>query len=147
MSRVILVIIVAALGCVCCNSPESKPIDYGKAQCAACRMGIADSKFGAELVTTTGKIRVFDSPECLIEHYMSGAIDTTQVHSLWVTDFINPGTLINARTAWYLQSDMIKSPMGLNVAAFTDEQSAERARVNYVGKIIRFDDVVALVMR
>jgi len=147
MNRVVWLIVVAALAAAGCSSPEAEPIEYGRAQCAACRMGISDSKFGAELVTSTGKVTVFDSPECLIEYCAAGSVETDQIHSQWVTDFINTETLIDARSAWYLQSDMIKSPMGLNVAAFTSKEAAERARVNYVGTVIRYDDVVALVTK
>ncbi|MBU3740786.1 MAG: hypothetical protein FGM24_00710 [Candidatus Kapabacteria bacterium] len=140
---VALLMIVGAFGC---SAPEPKAISYGKDQCAACKMGVSDSKFGAEAVMSTGKTYVFDSPECMIDFVESKAINSNDVHSLWVTDFVNPGTLIDARSAWYLQSDMIRSPMGLNAAAFTTQHDAERARINYVGTIHRYDDVVKLVM-
>lgn len=142
--RLIIVFLFCEFLLTSCSGPEAKPIMYGTDQCAACRMGIADQKFGSELVTSTGKSYVFDSPECMIEFAHGGNVDAKQVHSVWVTDFINPGTLIDARSAWYLASDMIKSPMGLNVAAFADQQAAERARINYVGTLMRYDGVVAL---
>lgn len=144
--RLVLTFIIGSMIIVACGGPAPKAITYGNDQCAACKMGIADSKFGSELVTTTGKTYMFDSPECMIEFTQSGSIDSKQVHSLWVTDFINPGTLIDARSAWYLESEMIKSPMGLNVAAFVNQQAAERARINYVGTVMRYDDVVTLVV-
>ncbi len=138
--------LVLALVLLSCSEPEPKPIVYGSDQCAACRMGITDQKFGAELVTTKGKTYVFDSPECMIEFAEGGTVPKDDVHSLWVTDFLQPGTLIDARTACYLESDMIHSPMGLNVAAFRDEHACERARVNFVGTQRRYPDVVNLVM-
>lgn len=128
-----------------CNDPAPRPINYGSDQCATCRMDISDPKYGAEVVTTTGKTFVFDSPECMIEFTRGTEVDSSQVHSLWVTDFINPGTLIEAHSAWYLKSDMIHSPMGLNVAAFTSKEAADRARINFVGTVLRYTAVAALV--
>lgn len=107
-------------------------------------MGTTDQKFGAEIVMKTGKTFVFDSPECMIEWAEGTTVKKIDIHSFWVTDFINPGTLIDARTACYLESDMIHSPMGLNVAAFRDNNSCERARVNFVGKVRTFDEVLTL---
>ena len=42
-------------------SLEPKPIEYGEDQCDACKMRISDSRFGAELVTTKGKIYKYDA--------------------------------------------------------------------------------------
>ncbi len=61
-----------------------------------------------------------------------------------MTDFIHPEQLIDATTAWYLQSAMVRSPMGLNVAAFTDEQSCERARISFPGTTLDFSAVKVL---
>lgn len=128
-----------------CSDPEPKAIVYGSEQCTSCRMGITDQKFGAEIIMKTGKGYVFDSPECMIEWAEGTVVKKSEIHSYWVTDFINPGTLIDARTACYLESDMIHSPMGLNVAAFRDSNACERARVNFVGKARTFDEVLTLV--
>jgi copper chaperone NosL len=147
MKRILIILsTLMSLMIVSCSEPKPQPIAYGTAQCAACRMGITDQKFGSELVTTKGKTYVFDSPECMIEFAEGGTVAKDEIHSLWVTDFLQPGTLIDARTAWYLESDMIHSPMGLNVAAFRDEHACERARVNFVGTPRRYADVVDLVM-
>jgi len=127
-----------------CSKSEPRPVEYGKDQCAHCRMAVSDEKFGSEAIMNTGKMFVFDAPECMIAWYESGSVQKTDVQSLWVTEFIHPETLIDARTASYLESDMIHSPMGLNVAAFRDKESAERARINFVGAIRTFDEVVEL---
>lgn len=142
---IITSILACALLVASCSEPEPKNIAYGSDQCASCRMGITDQKFGSEIVTKTGKSYMFDSPECMIEWAEGGSVQKSDIHSYWVTDFLQPGSLIEARTACYLESDMIHSPMGMNVAAFRDQHACERARVNFVGKVRTFDDVVHLV--
>ena len=47
------------------------PIDYNHDECAYCKMKIADARFGAELVTSKGKVFKFDSAECLIWSYIN----------------------------------------------------------------------------
>jgi len=108
-------------------------------------MRITDRKFGAELVTSTGKTYVFDAPECMLGSVRSGnPVSKDNIHSLWVTDFVRPGTLINAQTAFYLESDMIRSPMGMNVAAFSMASDRDRAAMSFPGSARNYDAVYEL---
>ncbi|MBC8124999.1 MAG: nitrous oxide reductase accessory protein NosL [Candidatus Kapabacteria bacterium] len=145
--KLLLLVSISVLSIVAtsCSKIESTPIKYGSEQCTSCKMDIVDQKFGAEIVTHKGKSYTFDAPECMIEWSEGSAIKKSDIHSYWVTDFLQPGTLIDAKTACYLESEMIHSPMGLNVSAFRDSNACERARVNYVGKVRTFDAVVDLV--
>lgn len=130
---------------VSCSDPKPRPIEYGKDQCASCKMGITDKKFGSEVVTNTGKVYVFDALECMLEWASSKNAETQTIHSMWVTDFIRPETLIQTNSACYLESDMIHSPMGLNVAAFADSNECERARMSFVGKQRTLEEVQQIV--
>jgi len=128
-----------------CSSPESRPISYGQEDCASCRMRITDRKFGAELVTVTGKTYVFDAPECMLGFVRTGTtVRADDVHSLWVTDFVRPGTLIDARAAYYLESEMIHSPMGMNTAAFGAASDRDRAALSFPGTVRNYDAVYGL---
>lgn len=128
-----------------CSSPESRTISYGQEDCASCRMRITDRKFGAELVTVTGKVYVFDAPECMLGFVRTGTtVRPDDVHSLWVTDFVHPGTLIDARTAHYLESEMIHSPMGMNTAAFGTMSDRDRAALSFPGTTRNYDAVYEL---
>lgn len=144
LKALFILIICIGVAMSSCSKPEPRPIEYGKDQCAHCRMGISDKKFGSEAIMNTGKMFVFDAPECMIAWYESGAVNKADVQSLWVTEFIHPETLIDARTATYLESRMIRSPMGLNVAAFRDSVSCERAEISFDGSVRTFDEVVTL---
>lgn len=122
-----------------CSKPEPKPIVYGKDQCTACKMSISDAKYGAEIVTTTSKTYMFDSPECMLGWYAKSTIPQDNVHSLWVTDFIRPGELIDARIAFFLESSMFHSPMGMNYASFKTDEERLRAQYSYPGTARTFD--------
>ncbi|GMV54051.1 MAG: hypothetical protein D8M52_04330 [Chlorobi bacterium] len=140
-------LLLTLLFLVACSEPAPRGINYDKEQCASCKMGITDQKFGAEIVTKKGKIFVFDAPECMINYIQAGTVSSDDVHSLWVTNFLEPGTLIKAETACYLHSDMIHSPMTLDVAAFKDSATCEKVRLNFAGDVLNFDAVRKLVLQ
>lgn len=128
-----------------CGSPEPRAISYGQEDCHSCKMRITDRKFGAELVTSTGKTYVFDALECMLGSVRSNKpVGKEDIHSLWVTDFVHPGTLINAQTAFYLESEMIRSPMGMNVAAFSVANDRDRAAMSFPGTARSYDAVYEL---
>lgn len=109
-----------------CSSPEPKEISYGERDCANCMMTITDRKFGAEAVSNTGKVYEFDAIECMLGWYLAEEeIKQSDVHSLWVTDFSNPGSLIDARTAFFAKSEDVHSPMSLNVASFASQTARD----------------------
>ena len=83
-------------------------------------MGIVDAKFAAEIVTNTGKVYKYDSIECMIRSLKELDIDRELV---LVMDYEEPGTFIDARSAFFLISEEIQSPMGGNLSAFKSEKA------------------------
>jgi len=57
-------ILLTAIIFGCSKNPQ--PISYGQDECEFCKMIVMDERYGAELVTGTGKIYFFDSIECLV---------------------------------------------------------------------------------
>ena len=53
-------------------STEPEQLQYGTDACHFCKMTLMDKKFGAELVTTKGKVYKFDDLSCFINYYNSG---------------------------------------------------------------------------
>ncbi|MBI2794825.1 MAG: nitrous oxide reductase accessory protein NosL [Ignavibacteria bacterium] len=130
---------------VACTASGPTPINFGADPCAHCRMTITDKKFASELVSYTGKALKFDSPECLIGYYYQTSVEShTRITSIWVSNFNKPGELIDAKSASYLRSSELHSPMGLNVAAFVNNQEASAMLERYPGMILNFDSVVKL---
>jgi copper chaperone NosL len=136
-----VVLTVLAAGC---GDGGPREIAWGREECAACRMQIADQRFGAQLVTTRGKVMSFDAVECLVGFLDTGAVPAGEVSSLWVVNFARPGRLIDARTARYLRSPMVRSPMGLDAMAFATDDELAAARADHPGDVVTWDRLPAL---
>ena len=104
-----------------------------------------DRHFGSELVTQKGRIYVFDSIECLAAFSLSSGIESSQVHSLWVTSFDTPAELIDAEAAFFLHSKSLRSPMGMNLSAYNTEPAAQEMQAKFDGEIIKWEQVFPLV--
>jgi len=111
-----IAVLPLVLGLPSCGRGGPEPIRIGEDTCAFCRMGIAQAPFAAELVTRRGRVNTFDSIECMAA-FASG-IEAGDVGSVWVTDYLDPPSLLDATKAAYLGSDAIRSPMGLGLVAF-----------------------------
>ncbi|MEJ2502328.1 MAG: nitrous oxide reductase accessory protein NosL, partial [Gemmatimonadota bacterium] len=127
-----------------CAGPGPVPIAYGEDQGEYCRMTIADERYGAELVTRQGRVHRFDSIECLAGFRLAMA-DTADIHSLWVTDFADPPTLIRVEDAFFLESRDLKSPMGANLTAFGPGMTREAALHSFYGVVLSWDEVLERV--
>jgi len=105
---------------------EPEPINYGVDICAHCNMKIMDKRYGAEFVSSKGKVYKFDSGECLIDYIYQNNISDKDNNQLLVTDFNNPGTLIKAGVATFIISQKLPSPMGAFLTAFSSRNAAQK---------------------
>ncbi|MDJ1472325.1 nitrous oxide reductase accessory protein NosL [Xanthocytophaga flava] len=115
---------------------ESEPIQYGKDNCHFCKMGMADTKFGAEIVTKKGKVYKFDDVNCMLNYQATGDLPAAEIALQLVADFANPKTLIPVEGAFFLAGSEIHSPMNSQVAAFQSEQSLQKASQNLPGEVL-----------
>ena len=114
----------------CSSGPE--PIVYGKDGCHSCKMIMMDNRFGTEIVTEKGKVYKFDDVNCMQRFLQSGTISEKDVAYLMVTDFGNPGSLIDVHSAVFVISPEIKSPMGSNIAAFATKDAIPADRTEWI---------------
>lgn len=112
-----LLALLLSIALYACGQPEVR-IDFGKAECAHCRMNVVDKQFGAALTTQKGRQYVFDDISCMVQFVQAGTVAETQVATWHVCDHSKPGTLIDATTAFYLHGTAFRSPMRGDVAAF-----------------------------
>jgi copper chaperone NosL len=141
--RVVFVLLTITTLASCGSEPE--PINYGHDECEFCRMQITDNKYGAELVTDKGKIYKFDSIECMIEFSLVKNTLGDTNNKLLITDFNNPGNLVDARISFYVKNDKFRSPMGLNVTAFNGEEQAQKFISENGGEKLSWVEVIELV--
>ena len=142
-SYLIYFIIVTTIFVSC--SKEPVPIRFNEDQCAYCQMIISDQRYGTELITTKGKIYKYDSIECLAAYIIEEKKGSNDLQSIWTIDFKYPEKFIDATKAWYLHSDLLKSPMGLNLSSFTEKNAAENVNNVFHGELIRWDEVKSIV--
>jgi copper chaperone NosL len=130
--------LVMASGC----GMNPRAIRYGEESCEHCRMLVADQRFGAEVVLSTGRVLVFDAVECMASFEADGT-SPAPIHSRWLTDFAE-GELIEASTATILRSRQIRSPMGRGLAAFGPIVTPESLLNAFGGEVLTWDDVSTL---
>ncbi len=145
MKRVNQALLAVAMLFLAACEPGPKEIMIGQDECAYCRMTISDKPFASQLVSTTGKAWFFDSVECLAAYELDERVETDRIHSRWVPDFEAPDTWVNARAAHYLHSEELRSPMGLNLSAYGNNEQAEQNRQSYGGEIKAWRGVLELV--
>ncbi len=142
VAAVMVSLVTLASGC----SRGPQPIEYGADACGFCRMTISDARYGAEVVTEKGRVYKYDSVECLASALLAESdFSGADVEGVYVTDFLNPNTLIDAAAAVYLQSNKLPSPMGLNLTAFVSKDAAANLLKERGGSIMDWKAANAFV--
>lgn len=133
-----------ALTLVACGVAGPVALGWGSDACRHCHMTLADRRFGAEVITTHGRALPFDDAGCAANHLVAGNTPPAEVGSVWVIDYTRPDTLIAAATAVFVQSDSFHTPMGSGLAAAPDRASAERLAAATRGRVLAWNEVLAL---
>ena len=119
---------------------EPKKIDYGKDHCHFCDMTVVDKTHSAQYVTKKGKAYSFDAIECMVNDLNKNNNEDIMAFLL-VADYSNPGNLVDAKTATYLISEKIKSPMGANLSAFETKEKAQATQKEYGGELYTWEQL------
>lgn len=138
--RTLLFFAYAGLLLACTAQPE--PIRYGSDMCHTCKMTIMDRKHGGEVVTRKGKIYKFDDINCMVNFLNSGYLEEREISHRLVTDYAQPGILIDATQAFYLKSEEIRSPMASRLAAFQSEERMEEYKKQLNAIYLTWGEVV-----
>jgi len=136
---IFLILIFAVFNFGCSHEPE--PINFNSDQCIHCKMTIEDTRFGAEIVTKKGKILKFDAAECMINYLNKGKISETDAEKFYVIDFSQPAVLVDASKSTFLISQNLPSPMGANLSAFLNRNSAENQKSSSGGDLYSWSDI------
>ncbi len=112
-------------------------IVLGQDSCELCHMLIADGRFGAVIVTSTGKQLKFDGVECMIEYLDANPALATK--SLWVADALTSGSLVPAEQATYVIDGDLRAPMG-DIVSFATRTAADGLK-GAQGRVVSWTDV------
>jgi copper chaperone NosL len=122
----------------CSTAPE--PIKTGIDGCTFCKMTISDVRYGAEIVSKKGKIFKFDDAHCVLA-YLKKNIADKDIAAIYFTDFSGKHSLINVNEAFFLKSADLKSPMGGNVAAFSNKDSLQQVAGQFNGTVLSWAEL------
>ena len=132
-----LLILLLSVSCV---TKEAEPIKLNSDGCDFCKMKIADGKFGAELITTKGRIYKFDDIHCMINYHKENL--TTNIQSFYIHDFNQNNVLIPAENAFYVKGGEISSPMRGNIIAVKTEEEAKKIALKYNANPISWSEII-----
>ena len=104
-------------------------------------MGIADIKFGSELVTKKGKIYKFDDIGCMVRYLKSGALEQKDIAHTVVINYEKKDDLLDVNKTAFAVSEEIRSPMNFNTAAFAGKEAAQKFLSDKEGKILTWNEI------
>lgn len=116
----IVLVITILNGC----KAEPEPINYGKDDCAYCKMTIIDSRYGGELLMKKGRVFKFDDISCLVNYLKSNPTAPDQIKLTLLSSYLKQGEFITISNATLLKGDKVKSPMNGNIAAVETSEAA-----------------------
>ena len=122
------------------QGPTDEPpeIAYGRDVCDACGMIIDEARFAASYVTTTGEVRKFESIEDMLTYHQE---HQEKVHLFWVHDYESE-EWVRADKAYFVQSDMLQTPMGGGLIAAATEAQAQALALTWHGSVLTFNEVL-----
>ncbi len=123
-----------------CNSSPT-PIELGKDNCSYCKMPFSDARFGAELITSKGKIYKFDDAHCLFSFMHENDNANAKNARIYFVDFSGKHEFMPAEKAVYLKSDALRTPMNGNVAAFKSEDNLQAAVQKFPGVVLNWNEL------
>ncbi|MCP5063205.1 MAG: hypothetical protein GY936_12175 [Ignavibacteriae bacterium] len=137
LKTIILFFVIIVLNVSC--SIESEPIEYGKDACVYCKMNIVDRQHAAEIVTAKGKVFKYDAIECMMRDIKER--DENEIALYLITDYANPGKLVDAIKSTYLISENLPSPMGANLTGFENKENAIKIQKEKDGDLFSWNEL------
>ena len=119
-----------------------QPINAGTDNCYFCKMTISDVRFGAEIVTTKGKIFKFDDVHCMLSYLKTKDVQPGNIKDHYLANYSGSHQLINVNKSFLLQADELRSPMGGNIAAFDNSDSLKIIEQRFSGKAVNWSDLI-----
>ncbi len=121
-----LVMLLIPLSFIFFSSCQSgpRPVKAGTDACSYCKMALTDLRYSAELVTGKGKVFVFDDYHCL-KQFQQASKEATGA-AVYFMDYTRVNGFFPAAQLSFLQDSLFHSPMGGNLAAFSNADSLKK---------------------
>lgn len=119
---------------------QTRPLIAGDDACERCRMTISDPRFGGEVITRHGRLRTFDSAECLAS-YVVAAGDSLDKAKIYVADY-ESSEMVPVATAHFLRGGKLHSPMGRELVAFAATHDPRSLINQYGGELLSWGQLL-----
>ncbi|MBL7902753.1 MAG: nitrous oxide reductase accessory protein NosL [Bacteroidia bacterium] len=106
-----------------CSSSGPEPIALNKDNCDYCKMTISNVRFATELITSKGRVYKFDDVSCMINYKKENSNMASA--KFYISDYLEPNALLKADSLFYVSGEAVGSPMGGDIAAFSNSDSAQ----------------------
>lgn len=128
-----------------------RPLRVGVEVCPYCNMTILDTRYAAQMATSTGKVYNYDDVGCLLDHLLGyGGTKVSPPKELYVADFATSerreARFIPVLQAHFLFNERIRTPMGVGLLAFSSASAMEqylKERPQHAGEKLRWNDLLA----
>ncbi len=129
------------LALLACNGgvPEPVEIVLNEENCSHCRMAVSQREFAGEVVTVSGSVDTFDDIGCLAQWVAEH--DPPETAGLFVVDY-ESGEWLDAKTAYYIRSEKLPTPMSFGLGAFATEAAAVAAAEKLEGEVMVWPQVL-----
>ncbi len=126
---------------ISCGVKGPEPIILNKDECSNCKMPVSDKRYGCELITEKGRVYKFDDLSCLI-NYQKTNRDKTINAQVFVSDFLAPNELTHLKELTFIRGEDMGSPMGGNIAAFSNKDSASFYLTKWKAESTTWDSLI-----
>lgn len=123
-----------------CDPAKPEPIKLNSDNCDNCGMTISTPEFAAVLFTAKGRTYKFDDISCLLE-YKTDNKEKASGAELFVANYIDGNQLLPVENAVYIQGENLKSPMGGNIAAFKNKESANKYASQFSAELTEWNSI------
>lgn len=117
-----------------CGNSGPEAINLNKDDCDNCKMSISDKRFACELVTEKGRAYKFDDLSCMMS-YKNENKDKMTHAQFYVNDYLSPNEMLLSDKLTFVEGENVGSPMGGNIAAFSNKDSANIYLTKWTGKL------------
>jgi len=135
----VVLLLILLVGFESCNTGVV-PIQIGIDNCTFCKMTISDVRFGAEIITKKGKVYKFDDAHCILSFLQLNRPNQKDIKNIYFTDF-DQHSLVKINEVSLFKSDALRSPMGGNIAAFSNRNSMEKIKSHLKGTEVKWNEL------
>jgi copper chaperone NosL len=140
LTRMLVPALALSLGFVAGCAAKERSLVVGDDSCEQCRMAVSDTRYGGQIITTRGRLRTFDSAECLAG-YVAATGDSLQRARIFVADY-ETSAMVPAATAHFLRGGRLRSPMGRALTAFAADRDGGALVKEYGGVLLTWEQLL-----